>query len=329
METISTALAPLASADTQLSDRARERMLDGVPDNTRRAYARQWSAWSDWCAQRGRGALPATGETLAEYVTELTDAGKSPASIEQAMAAIRTAHRVAGHPGAPVTDGARLVLRGYRRERAEAGQRQRQAPPITLKSLRKMIESTDPATVIGARDRLLLVLGFAMMARRSELAGLRLSDVVETDDGLEVLIHASKTDKDSIGATVAVPRGTHPDTDPVRLFRAWREVLASQGATDGRLFRSVTRHGRIGASVSVDGICDAVRAAAVRAGLANAESYSAHSLRAGGATSAYKSGAAVSTIAAHGRWAPGSPVVLGYVRAVDRWSDNPMRGVGL
>jgi hypothetical protein len=36
-----------------------------------------------------------------------------------------------------------------------------------------------------------------------------------------------------------------------------------------------------------------------------------------------------STIAAHGRWAPTSPVVLGYIRAVDRWADNPMHGVGL
>lgn len=316
-------------ADLTVSDRTRERMLDGVPDNTRRAYARQWAAWSKWCTSRGRSELPATGESLAEYVTELADAGKSPASIEQALAAIRTAHRVAGHPGLPVTDGARLVLRGYRRERAEAGQRAHQAPPITLKSLRRMIEATDPNTVIGARDRLLLVLGFAMMARRSELAGLHLSDVVETEDGLEVLVRASKTDKESVGATVAIPRGTHPDTDPVRLYRAWREVLAGAGQTEGRMFRSVTRHGAIGASMSTDGISDAVQAAAVRAGLADAEGYSAHSLRAGGATSAYKSGAAVSVIASHGRWSPGSPVVLGYVRAVDRWSDNPMRGVGL
>ncbi len=50
---------------------------------------------------------------------------------------------------------------------------------------------------------------------------------------------------------------------------------------------------------------------------------------AGGATAAYRAGAPVSTIAAHGRWAPTSPVVLGYIRAVDRWNDNPMHGVGL
>jgi hypothetical protein len=37
----------------------------------------------------------------------------------------------------------------------------------------------------------------------------------------------------------------------------------------------------------------------------------------------------VSTIAAHGRWSAGSPVVLSYVRAVDRWRDNVLAGIGL
>jgi hypothetical protein len=52
-------------------------------------------------------------------------------------------------------------------------------------------------------------------------------------------------------------------------------------------------------------------------------------LRAGGATVAYAAGVPVAVIAKHGRWAPASPVVLRYIRAVDRWRDNAMRNVGL
>jgi hypothetical protein len=52
-------------------------------------------------------------------------------------------------------------------------------------------------------------------------------------------------------------------------------------------------------------------------------------LRAGGTTVAYAAGVPVSVIAAHGRWEKDSPVVLGYIRAVDRWRDNAMRDVGL
>ena len=37
----------------------------------------------------------------------------------------------------------------------------------------------------------------------------------------------------------------------------------------------------------------------------------------------------MTAIAAHGRWAEGSPVVHTYIRAADKWKDNPMRGIGL
>lgn len=315
--------------DHTLSDRARARILNGVAANTTTAYERQWTRFADWCAAHGRTALPATAETLTEYVVGLADDGKGTSTITQGISAIRTVHRLRGYPGAPESDAARLALRSHRRDRADAGHRTRQAPPITIDALRAMLDATDPNTVIGVRDRLVLVLGLAMMARRSELAALRLDDLAETADGLEVHIRRSKRDQDAHGATVAVPRGTHPDTDPVRLLAAWRAVLAEHGITDGALLRSVTRHGRIGQRLSDAAISNAVRGAAVRAGLPHADTYSAHSLRAGGATSAYRAGAPVSSIAAHGRWAPNSPVVLGYIRAVDRWKDNPMRSVGL
>lgn len=316
-------------ADRSLSESTRRRLCDAVPDNTRRAYSRIAQEFGDWCARHGRTPLPATAETLTEYVVHMADAGRGASTIEQAVAAIRSLHRTAGHANAPDTEGARLVLRAHRRELAESGKRARKAPPVTIESLRKMIDACDPATPTGLRDRVVLVLGLAMMGRRSELVALELSDVRETSDGLEVLVRKSKTDQDALGVEVAIPRGSHPDTDPVRVVKAWTDALAERGVTDGRLLRSVDRHGRIGGNLSTNTVATIVKAAAVRAGLPDAESYSAHSLRAGGATSAYRAGAPVSVIAAHGRWKEGSPVVLGYVRAVDKWKDNPMRGVGL
>lgn len=329
VERTSGALITPAAADHAVSDRTRARIVDAVPDNTRRAYARQWDLFATWCAEHGRTALPATAETLAEYVGHLVDANLAPTTVQQAVAAIRTAHRAVGYRDQPDTEGARLVLRGYRRKRAAGGRRAKQAPPVTIETLRAMVEASDPETSIGLRDRVVLVLGLAMMGRRSELAALELCDLTETPDGLEVLIRASKTDQDAEGAVVAIPHGQHPETDPVRLVCAWRALLTERGITEGPLLRSVTRHGQIGARLSADGLGDVVRAAAHRAGLPDAERYSAHSLRAGGATSAYKAGAPVSVIAAHGRWAPGSPVVLSYVRAVDRWRDNALAGIGL
>ncbi len=317
------------SPDLTVSPSTRARIERGWSANTQRAYSSQLDKYTAWCRANGRTAIPGTAQTLAEFVSILCDAGLSPATVEQAIAAIRTAHRLAGHAHLPDTTAARLVLRAHRRDRAAEGKRTRKAPPITLDVLRKMLTATAPDTMLGLRDRALLVLGFALMGRRSELAALNIEDVQETEDGLLVLIKWSKTDQDAKGEQVAIPRGSHPESDPVRVLAAYRAGLAAQGITSGPLLRSVNRWGKASGSISEEGINLAVKAMARRAELPNAQGYSAHSLRAGGATASYKAGAPVSVIARHGRWAENSPVVLGYIRAVDKWTDNPMRGVGL
>lgn len=327
-------------ADVALPDHVRQRVRDSVADNTRRGYRHDWARFAAWCDKQSRTPLPATGATLAAYVSHLADEDKAPATIDRAISCVRTMHRVNGHAEQPATEEARAVLRWHRQQRAEHGKRnQKKATPAIVDALRAMIATCDPYTLAGKRNRALLMLGFAMMARRSELSNLDIGDLRETNDGLEVHIRRSKTDRDAAGADVAVPYGTHPDTCPVRTVRVWVEALAELGATSGPLFRPIDRHGRLGSDpnaagyrsprlsgTSVDAI---VQRTARRAGLPNAGGYSAHSLRAGGATAAYKGGADVSTIAKHGRWNEKSPVVLGYIRAVDRWKDNPMRGVGL
>ncbi|MGI5293309.1 hypothetical protein ACQEVF_59730, partial [Nonomuraea polychroma] len=244
-------LAGHTDADLYLSPVTRRRLVDGQRPNTRRAYTRQWQDFTRWCASAGRVPLVCTAETLAEYVAELCEDGRAPATIDQAIAVVRAAHRTAGHPKTPDTGPALLVLRGYRRERAEDGQRnQRQAPPVLIPELRRMIEGCDLSTPRGLRDRLLLVLGLALMGRRSELVALMLPDVVVTAEGLEVTIRTSKTDKDSRGETIAIPAGTHPLTNPVAAWSEWVACLAEHGIMDGRLLRRIDRHGNIGESLS-------------------------------------------------------------------------------
>lgn len=331
--------------DAHLSDRTRDRIAAGVAANTTTAYKRQWALFVVWCEHTGRVSLPATAETLAEYVTVLADHGSphlntddeaqledpeashgaSPSTIDQAIAAIRTAHRSAGYGGQPDTAGARLVLRAHRR----AWGRKRKASPVMIDPLRAMVATCDTTTLKGLRDRVVLVLGFALMARRSELVALDLDDVTETDDGLTVLIRSSKTDQDAEGAEIPIPYGQHTDTCPVRVVRAWRAALAEHGITTGRLLRSITRWNGIRKSLSAAAVNLIVQARAIDAGLPDPEKYSAHSLRAGGPSAAYRAGAPVSAIAAHGRWAEGSPVVLGYIRVEDLRRNNPLNGIGL
>ena len=74
---------------------------------TRRAYAREWSAFSAWCSSKHCAALPALPATLAAYISVLAvgattrrdgrpRAPRKAAGIDLALAAITAAHKAAG-----------------------------------------------------------------------------------------------------------------------------------------------------------------------------------------------------------------------------------------
>lgn len=311
-----------ADADRQLGATTVAWLHEAMPVNTRRAYEWAWAKFSRWCTQHGRCPLPASSETITEYVAHLRTETAAPATIDQALGVI-----LAGHGLANVTKPdlyrARALLRGYRRELAEAGIGPRQAPPITQDVLRQTVHALDLTTVLGRRDRLLLVLGFMMMARRSELAALSFADIREDAEGLSVTVRTSKTDKESRGRVVSLPTRPNPDLDPVRLFRGWRDELAGVGP----LLRHLDLDGQPAGPITGHGVNHCVRAAVRRAGVAKAETYTAHSLRAGGLTDALRRQVPLAIAARHGGWNPESPTVLRYARVADRWRDNAMSGV--
>jgi hypothetical protein len=358
--------AALGVRDRAVSRTTAQRLVNAIPPNTRRAYARWWDGrpnpdaeppepgpdrrdFTGWCEANDRTSMPATPETLAEWVNHLTDHDLSSASIEQAIAAVRTMHRYAGHgKHFPDSEKALLVLRDHRRDRAGRGLgQQRQALPIVVESLRKMVDTIDKSTLVGARDHALLLLGIVAFGRRSEIAALHWGDLADAPQGLVLRIRMSKTDQDARGESIPVLQGAFPGTDPVAVLARWREALASRGVTSGPLLRSIDRHGKVGGAISPKAINDIVQTRAVLAGLMSdpkakpptddlveddetrprPAGYSAHSLRAGAATIAYMNGAPISTICRLGRWKPGSRVVLGYIRSVDDWKDHPFRGV--
>ncbi|OLT12981.1 hypothetical protein BJF79_03515 [Actinomadura sp. CNU-125] len=331
--------APVAytDADFTIAAKTAEQLVNSTPENTARTYEWAWKQFSRWCADEGRVALPATAQTLADYVARLVGIDMAPATIDNAIGTIRSKHTDAGHDKEPNTRAALKLLRAYKREWADNGNRVRKATPLLLDGLRAMVDTCDLDTLRGVRDRAVLLVGFNMMGRRSEISGLDRIDVQDAEEGINVYIRRSKTDQEAQGASVGVPYGQHEATCAVRAVRAWTDALDECGLRGGALFRPVDRHGRIGGEAEMAGraaarltgksISDMVRRRALLAELP--DSYSGHSLRSGAATTAYAAGVPVSVIASHGRWAEKSPVVLGYIRAVDKWKNNPMKGIGL
>lgn len=328
-----------SARDRQVSDHTRRYIEHGVPAATRTAYTSELTRFTKWCASNQRSAIPATAETLTEFVGMLCRSGLARSSIRRAMSAVATAHRASGAEP-PDTTGANVTLRGYVRtgEAAEVP-RTGQAPALLMADLRKLVDACDATTPIGTRDRALILLGWAMMARRSELTALDVADVMETDEGLDVFIRQSKTDQDATGATVSVPFGEHSETCPVRALAAWLGTLGANGQTSGPLFRPIDKHGRLGGDPKFAGRSHSprmtpqavevvMRRAATASGLTS-RGYRPHSLRAGPVTQAYLSGRDPLAVSRHGRWADKSPVFLGYIREAERKKNNPMKGIGL
>jgi integrase len=170
------------------------------------------------------------------------------------------------------------------------------APAVTAE-LRAMVAAL-PGDLRGARDRALLLVGFAAALRRSELVALDRCDVAETAEGLVVTLRRSKTDQEGQSRKIGVPYGSNPATCPVRALRAWTEIA---GVVDGPLFVTVDRSGRPGTARASDrAVARAVQRAAQGAGLDRAR-YAGHSLRAGLATSAAAAGASERSIMAQTR----------------------------
>lgn len=294
----------------------------GKAGATLRAYRADWRHFEAWCEARGFAALPAAPETVAFYLSEF--GGKlAAATLTRRLTSLNKVHRAAGHPAPALMQNLPVgeTLKGIRRTH---GTEQRPKQPLFTENLRAMIERL-PDTLIGVRDRALLLTGFAGGLRRSELVSVRVGDVTETKEGLVIAVRRSKTDQEGKGRQVAVPYGSAPETCPVRACRDW---IAAAGLVDGPLFRRVDRHGRVsGRALHRDSVGAIVKRAAEAAGL-DPKLYAGHSLRAGLCTQAYVNGARELDIMRQ-TGHRSLDTVRKYIRGRGLFRDNPAAKLGL
>lgn len=298
------------------------------PQNTQSAYAADWRVWLVFTAASGLPPTAATRGTLRAFVAWLWEGGRAPTTIDRRLAGVvvtlRREHQAAISPDD--TAAARELLKDYVRRAAENREAPRgrgQAAALLLPDLRR-ISAACPDSLGGIRDRALLLLGFAVAGRRSEVAGLTLRDITDDPNGLVVEVRVSKTKP----RVVAVPYGSNPLTCPVRAWRAWRDA-AGLDDPSGPAFRRVDRHGRLLGGLSGQAAGDIVTRAGRRAGVE--VHLTGHSVRAGLATEARRAGKDRKAIAATTGHVPSSAVLDRYLRTVDRWSDedNALIGIGL
>lgn len=287
--------------------------------STKRAYATDWRDFEAWATARGFDSLPAAPAVVALYITDLA-ARLKPSTISRRLAAISVAHQQAGHPSPTSHEEVRAITTGIRRT---LGTAPREAAPLSLGDLRSMLAHL-PDTVLGTRDRALLLVGFAGAFRRSELVGINISDLQRREEGIVVTVRRSKTDQEGEGRRVALPIGRDHHTCPVTAVETW---CSEAGITDGPLLRSIDRHGRMGGRLTPGAVNLIVKSAARRARL-DPEMISGHSLRAGFATTAAAAGASERAIAAQ-TGHRSMNVLRRYVRHGSVFTDNAATQIGL
>jgi len=266
----------------------REYIRASKAENTLRGYRSDWREFCDWCESHGTSPLPATPEGVAAYIAECAGRLKV-GSIQRRLNAITEAHKTIAANSPVHNPIVANTLKGIRRTKGTAPA---QKAAALTDDIRAMVHATD-AGIIGARDRALILLGFAGAFRRSELVSLNIEDCDFGKDGLTLTVRRSKTDQNGASRKIGIPYGSSPETCPVRTLQAWLE-LASIGI--GPLFRSISRHGRLRAArlAGID-VARVVKKLADRAGL-DAAKYAGHSLRAGHATTAAIAGASERSI---------------------------------
>jgi integrase len=254
-----------------------ELVRHSIASSTRVAYGSDLKHFAAW-----GGILPATPDMVAAYIAAF--AGKlSVATITRRVATLSKAHQAMGDRNPCQSTLVKATLQGLRRKHGTA---QKQAKALTREDLFAVLDATGDG-MKDARDRALLLLGFAGGFRRSELVGLDVADIEQVRQGLVVTLRRSKTDQDGAGRKIGIPYGRTCHC-PVAALTAW---LTRSAITEGAIFCPVNRHGQLQPErLSGDAVSEIIRERLAAVGI-DPEGYSGHSLRAGFATSAAQAGA--------------------------------------
>ena len=288
-------LAVRQDSTLAISIETEELIRAGVAENTLKAYRRALKELEAWLSvkengfridQNGNGNHGLNDAVLADYITQLHRQGKSPATISQAVAAIKWSakNRNQKEVVGAITE---RTLAGIRREGKERGRGQ--VDGLTWKEVDRVCSFAEASrTLAGLRDSAMISLMSDCLLRISEVVAVNVGDI----KGSVLHLKASKTDQEGKGEALYICESTR---------RVIKRYLRKSGIERGALFRRVRYQQHLGKGrLTVNGARNAIKRWAAEAGV---EGFiSGHSLRVGSAVSLARAGASVVDMQTAGRW---------------------------
>jgi site-specific recombinase XerD len=207
--------------------------IDGAyAPNTIRAFRADFEEFITFCETSDECALPASAQTVSRFVEVVTKKGLASATIRRKLVSIGSIHRLLELPDPTKAGCVKLATRKMHRK---LGRACKQAQPINKEVLEKMIRacsSTEPTEKLRAlRDKVLLMLAYDTMARRSELVSLRFEDIEHSQSVAGIYLRKSKVDQEGRGRWLPISGQTQ------REIARWRRAI---NADNGFILRALS-----------------------------------------------------------------------------------------
>ena len=267
-----------------------------VSVHTARAWRADVGIFCAWCAGHGREALPADAATVVAFMGAMARS-RSPATVRRYVSSVSALHRVLREENPAMTESVKRALKRLRARRGGRGDASGRSSVQALKwALCQRLIETSADRLIDARNRALLSVAYDTLLRRSQLVALEVGGLSVNADGSATLrMRRADPDAQPPPETVALAR------DTLAHVERW---LERGGIREGRLFRSVAKHGRLGEALHPSQIPRIYKAMARRAGLAPeaVDGISAHSTRVGALQDMIADGVELPALLRAGRW---------------------------
>ena len=256
-----------------------------------------------WCDVEGQVAFPVSYDVLAGFLCSVVQGRHgSTKSLGAVLAAVRFKSDELHAKWVDAHEARRLRQLVSKMEELDTEPIRRKSA-LQLKHLAKMFEEKELTSPQDLEEVLLLYVGHDGLFRSGELlSGLKVSDVVWSSDRTRFTVALERSKANRKGNAEFVTVCDYEGVSAVKLMLKWFNAMGLWAKPDAVLFPS--RRGKEwywDRTISTTWLRRMIKRRAVKAGL-TPDSFSGHSLRAGGATDLFVARVPYFLIKKMGRW---------------------------
>ena len=291
-------------------------------NNTLRAYKSDFKDFGGFCAKHGFESLPTEPKVVSLYLTHLSKNSKI-STLRRRLVSIGMVHKLKGHY---LDTKHPIIIENLLGIKRVKGSYQKGKKPILINHLKSIINVIDEQKIDEikkARDKALLLVGFAGGFRRTELISIDHEDLEFVTEGVKIIIKRSKTDQFGEGMTKGIPYFSNQKYCPVNNLKKWLEL---SNIKSGPIFRRFAKGSVLtNYRLTDQSVVLIIKIYLNLAGIEN-KNYSGHSLRSGFATVAAESGAderSIMTMTGHKT----TQMVRRYIREANIFKNNALNKI--